>query len=129
MPLLTFGLGKLPVFFKRQVAEKAFDRVNTDRTVGESPVTDILAGVIADPAVNRRHRVVVDEFSPGRFVITRLRQRQPGLDIFAGRAGIIAGWQEIDIVRPLRAQRPCTSAVARQVCALCQIFGSHNWLQ
>jgi len=100
--------------------------MNADRTVGERPVADVFARVITNPAMDRWHRVVRYEFAPCGLVVTGLSQRQPGLDVLASRASVVAGWEEIDVVRALRTQRPCTSAVARQVRALCQVMSSHN---
>jgi len=39
-----------------------------------------------------------DELSPGRFEITALCQRQPGLNVLARGAGSVARRQKIDIV-------------------------------
>jgi hypothetical protein len=65
--------------------------MDTYGTVCNRPVTHTLAGVVADTTVNRRHRVVSDEFSPCRFVVAILRQCEPGLDIFAGRTSTYSG--------------------------------------
>ena len=58
--------------------------------------------------------------------MTVLRKCEPGLDIFTGRTGIVAGWEEIDVIGAARTQRARTSVVARQIRALCQVFGIHD---
>jgi hypothetical protein len=55
--------------------------------------------------------------------------RKPCLDVLAGWAGVIAGWKKIDVLGATRSQRTRTSAVAREIRALCQVFGFHNWGQ
>ena len=42
---------------------------------------------------------------PGLAVAARLREGQPRLDVLAGRAGVVAGRQEVDVLRPLGAGR------------------------
>jgi hypothetical protein len=77
--------------------------------------------------MDRGHRVIDDELSPGGFEVPGLGKRQPRLDVFPGGTRVVARWKIIDVIRTPRTQRACTSAVARQVCALCQVFDSHGW--
>ena len=90
----------------RKVTQEAFDGVNADRTVELLAVAAGFAGVIADTAVHARQWVVADQRLPGGAILAGLRERQPGLDVLAGRAGDIAGRREIDIDRPLGPHRP-----------------------
>jgi hypothetical protein len=87
--------------------------MNADGAVSDSPVTDVLTGVVADATVNRRQRIVPDEFTPCAFVVTVLRQRKPRLDILARRTGVVARWQEINVFRPAGTECARTSTVAR----------------
>ena len=60
---------------------------------------DVLARVIADAAVDGRHRVVADDDLPGLAVAAGLRLGEPGLHVLAGRAGVIARRQAIHVER------------------------------
>jgi len=95
--------------------------MNAHGTVGEGTITNVLARVVTDAAVNRGQRVIFNQLTPRALVVSGLGERQPRLNILAGGAGIIAGRQEINIFRPARAQRARTFTVARQVRALCEI--------
>ena len=88
----------------------------------------LFTGVITNAAVNGRQRIVFNQFAPCGFVLTVLGQRQPRLDILACRAGIVTGWQEVNVFGATRAQSTRTSSVARQVSALCQVFSIHSRL-
>ncbi len=70
--------------------------------------------MIADPAMRRGQRVVGDQDFPGLAVIAGLRQREPGLDVLAGRAGVVAGRQQIGPNGMAGAERT-GAAVERQV--------------
>ena len=87
------GWRRLPTFGQRFVAEEAFDGVNGDGVIHLTAVAGRFAGVIADPAMNGGQGVLFDQGLPGRLKTAGLRQREPGLDVFSGRAGVIAGWQ------------------------------------
>ena len=72
------------------------------------------ARVIADAAVRRRQRIVLHQRFPGSPVFARLRQREPGLDILAGRAGVVARRQQRHVVRQTRPEGACP-VVLRQI--------------
>jgi hypothetical protein len=76
--------------------------------------------------VNRRQRIVVDQFTPGSLVLARLCQAQPRLNVFACGTGVIARRQEINVFGATCAERTRTSGVARKVSALGQVFGIHD---
>src|SRR5947209_1209120 len=92
-----------PSALDRLIAEKALDRVDADGLVDLRAVATGFAWVIADPAHDRRHRIVLGENAPGAFVIAGLGVKQPVLDIFTGRAGMIARRQPVHINRPFGA--------------------------
>jgi len=77
--------------------------------------------------VDGGQRVVADQLPPGALEVAGLRQRQPGLDVLSGGAGVVAGRQEIDVLGTLAAQRTRTFAVARQVGALREIGIVHRY--
>ena len=97
------GDRRRPPLGERHVAEKALDRVDGDRRVELAAVAVRLARVIADAAVHRRHRVVLDDRLPGLAEPPGGGVGEPGLDVLAGGAGVVARRQEIQIDRPLRA--------------------------
>lgn len=117
---------KLPALLERQVTEKTLDGVNADFTVGMDAIAGAFTRVIANASMDRRQRVVDNELSPGGFKLTGLCQGQPRLDVLPGGACVVAGRKIIDVIRTPRTQRACTSAVARQICALCKVFDSHD---
>lgn len=84
---------RLPAPGQRLVTKKAFDGVNGDGFIHPGAVAGALAGVITDPAVDGRQRIFFDQGLPGRFKAPGLGQGEPGLNVFTGRAGVIAGWQ------------------------------------
>ena len=90
---------ELPAPADRLVAEEALDRVDADRLVELGPVAGGLARVVADPPHDRRERVVLDQLAPGALVagLPLLGLVQPGLDVLAGRAGVVAGRQPVDV--------------------------------
>ena len=87
----------------RLVAEEALDRIDADRLVELAAIARGLARVIADASHDRGQRIVLGEHAPGRFVVARLGVVEPALDVLAGRAGVIAGRQPIDVQRPVGA--------------------------
>ena len=94
---------ELPALLVGAVAEKTFHRVDADRLIEHAAVAAVFAGVVADPAVYRRQRIVGDQRLPGLPEIAGLGVRQPGLDVLAGRAGMIAGRQHVHIHGTLHA--------------------------
>ena len=102
-----FGVAREgPAFFEREIAEIAFDRVNADGAVHLLPIAAILARMIADPAMDGGQWVVRGQNAPGGLIAPRLRLAQPGLNVLAGRTGVVARRQEIDIDRTPHAKRP-----------------------
>ncbi|MNC47280.1 hypothetical protein D3C75_963320 [compost metagenome] len=84
---------RLPATGQRLVAEEAFDGVNGDGVIHLTAVAGAFAGVITDPAVDGGQGIFFDESLPGRFKAASFGQGKPGLDVLAGRAGMVAGWQ------------------------------------
>ena len=105
--LAAVGLRRreFPAVADRRVAEETLDRIDADRFVDMRAIAGVFAGVIADPAHHRRHRVVERQCAPGGLVVAGLGVVEPGLNIFAGRTGVVAGRQPIDIDRPRGAPR------------------------
>ena len=104
-----------PPPLQRQVAEEPLDRVNRNGAVELGTVADALARVVADPPVNRRERVVGHQLTPRLLVATRLRVRQPGLDVLSGRAAGVARGQQVDVDRPVLANGSGAGARVDQV--------------
>ena len=103
---LALRRGELPAEFDRLVAEEALDGVDADRLVELAAVARGLAGVIADAPHDRRQRIVLGELAPCGFVVARLRVVEPALDVLAGRAGVVARRQPIDVERPVGPPAP-----------------------
>src|SRR5262249_54317258 len=97
--------------------------VNRPGGASPGPVADALAGVVADPAVDRGQRVVGDELPPRLLVPARLGVRQPGLDVLAGRAARVAGRQQVDVDGTALAHRPGPPAPVQQIGQRCHIGG------
>src|SRR6266496_2471569 len=96
---------QLPAFFSGPVAEKPLDGVDADGAVEFLAIAVILARVVADAAVDSGQRIVFHQRQPRLAVAALPRMGEPSLNVLAGRAGIVAGRQEVDIGRPLRAHR------------------------
>jgi hypothetical protein len=96
---------EIPALLERQIAEVAFDAVNADRDVDPHAVAAVLAGVIADPAMDGGQGIVRYENLPGLTEPSILGGVQPGLDVLARGAGVIAWGQEIDVARLAAASR------------------------
>ena len=109
-----------PAFARRHIAEEPFHRMDADGRIQLVSIAAGLARVVADAAMHRGQRIVAHQCFPGLAVFACLRQSEPGLDVFARRAGVVAGRQEIDIDRPTRADRP-SAWFAGQVCDGCHI--------
>ena len=92
-----------PALLGRKIAEKALHGMNAHRIVELGPIAARLARMIADATVHGRQRVVAQDRLPGLAVLAGLRQIEPGLHVLAGRAGVVAGRQQVDIDRPPRA--------------------------
>ena len=69
--------------------------------------------MVADPAHDRRERVVLSQLPPGRLVVALLGVEQPLLDVLAGRAGLVARGQQVDLERLLGAPGPGVVGQAR----------------
>ncbi|MNM38084.1 hypothetical protein D3C81_488320 [compost metagenome] len=94
--LLATGRGRRcrqPAMDQCLVAEETFDGVDGDGFIHLTAVAGALAGVITDPAMDRRQRVIFDEGLPGRLEAARFGQGKPGLDVLASRTGMVARWQ------------------------------------
>ena len=66
--------------------------------------------MITRAAVRAGQRVLFHVLPPGLLVVAGLRVRQPGLDVFAGRARMVAGRKMIDKDRALPSTRAGASA-------------------
>ena len=71
--------------------------------------------MVANPAMNRRHRVIFGQALPGLLEAARLGVGQPGLDVLSRRTGVVAGRQQIDVDRPLDALWADIAFLVRQV--------------
>ena len=91
-----------PPLTECHVSQEPLDRMDADRFVNLLAVAHLLARVIADAAMDRRHRIVADDDVPGLAVVASLRLGEPGLDVFAGRAGVVARRQAVHIDRAHR---------------------------
>jgi hypothetical protein len=80
-----------------EVAEEALDRVDRDRAVEFGAIAPALAGVITDPTVDRRKRIVGDERTPRLLMVAGLDMSQPGLDVLTGRTGGVARREKVDV--------------------------------
>src|SRR6187455_225645 len=97
--------GDRPAFLDGAVAEEPIERMNRDGLVEEAAVAGAFTGVIAGAAVGGRQRVLLHVLPPGALVVTRLREVEPGLDVLAGRTGVIAWRQMIDVDGQLPSTR------------------------
>jgi hypothetical protein len=94
--------------------------VNAYSAVQAAAIARGFARVITDPAMDGGKGIVRDDRFPSFAVAARLRQIEPGLDIFAGRAGIVARRHEIDIKWALDAGRAST-LLAQQIYDRCKV--------
>src|ERR1017187_5268420 len=86
------------------VTEEALDGADPDRLVVRRPVARGLARVVADPAGDRRHRVVFHDRQVAVEVALVLHVVQVLLDLLAGGARVVAGWRLVLIDRPEGAE-------------------------
>ena len=100
---------------KREIAEEPLNPVNRHRAIEAGTVADALARVVADPAVDRRHRIVGDQLPPRPFMVACLGVGQPGLNVLPGRAAGIARWQQVDVDRALLAYRAGAGPPVQQI--------------
>ena len=110
--LLAAGRGRWhrqPAPGQRLVAKEALDGVDGDGIIHLGTVAGRFAGVIADPPVDRRQGIFFDESLPGRLKAARFGQGEPGLDVLASRAGVVARWQG----RPPDGQQGADRACSR----------------
>ena len=104
-----------PPPLQRQVAQEPLDRVDRDGAVEVGTVADALARVVTKPPVNRRERIVGHQLTPRVLVATRLRVRQPGLDVLPGWAAGIARGQEVDVDRAMLPGRSGAGVPVHQI--------------
>jgi hypothetical protein len=95
------------------VTEEPLDGVDAHRLVELDAVARRLAGVVADATHHRRERIVLDEQTPRRFVVTGLGLVEPALDVLACRAGVVARRQPVDVDGSLDAPRTGPVGMAR----------------
>ena len=106
---------ELPSVLAGCIAEKPLDGMDGDRRVEIGAVADRLARVIADPSVDRRKRVVGDEESPSLLVLADPGVAEPALDVLAGRACVVARWQQVDVDGTALADGPGTRPPMDQI--------------
>ena len=104
-----------PPPLQREIAEEPLDRVNRDGAVEAGAVADALARVIADPPVDRRHRIVRDQLPPRLLMTADLRVRQPRLDVLPRRAPGIARRQQVYVDRAPLAHRTGPRSAVQQI--------------
>jgi hypothetical protein len=110
-----------PALLAGQVAEEAFHRVDRHRGVEPLAIADVLAGVIADSAVNRGQRIVRDQLPPRPLVLTRLDVGEVRLDVLPGRAAGVARRQQVHVHRPPVPHRPGARMPVQQIRQPCHI--------
>ena len=101
--LAALGVGDAESALEAAPARSDEHDPEADRFVQLRAVAGALAGVVADPAHHRGHRIVGRQQAPGRFVVAGLGVVEPALDVLARRAGVVAGRQAVHV---LRADRP-----------------------
>ncbi len=104
----------VPAFRRRTIAEEALHRVDRHRRVHFAAIAAGFARMIADPAMSGGQRVVGYQQFPRVAVFPGLGQREPALDVLAGRAGIVAGRPQVGPYRVTGAERT-GAPVERQV--------------
>ena len=102
---------QLPALGDALIPQEAFHRVDAHGRVHLGAVAGALAAVVADPAHDGRERVVLHEHAPGLLVLAGLGVKQPGLDVLAGRALVVARRQPVQVDR---ARGAPASGVVRQ---------------
>jgi hypothetical protein len=98
-----------------EVAEETLDGVDRDRGIELGAIAAALAGVVADAPVDRRERIVADEYAPSTLVLTGLDLREPPLDVLARGARRVTRREKVNVDRPFRADRPCTRTTVHQI--------------
>src|SRR5581483_352227 len=103
--------GNLPAVPDCLVAEESLDRVDAHRAVELRAVARGLTRPVADPAHDRGERVVLHELPPCRLIASRagFGVVEPLLDVLAGRARVVARWQQVAVYRSLGP--PCAGVV------------------
>jgi hypothetical protein len=89
--------------------------MDTDRAIQLLAIALSFARMITNPAMNRGHRVILHNLLPSLFIVAGLHQGQPGLDIFPGRASMIAGRQKVFIFGAMATHRASALIVSLQV--------------
>ena len=95
-----------PATLAGKITKEPLHRMDRNGAVQLGPVAGGLAGVVADPPVDRGQRVVGDKLPPGLLVLAGLRMGQPRLDVLPGRAAGVARGQQVQVDRPPLAHRP-----------------------
>jgi hypothetical protein len=104
-----------PSALEREIAQEALDRVDGDGAVELTAVAAALARVVADPTVDGGEGIVCDQRAPRLFVPAGLDVREPRLDVLARRAGLVAGRQQVHVLRALHAHRSRPRSAVREV--------------
>ena len=96
---------KGPSLLQSQVTQEPFHGMNRDCAVKLGSIADRLAGVIADPTVNRGHGIVGDQLTPRLLVVPSFDAGEPCLYVLASRAARIARRHQVDVSRSATAYR------------------------
>ena len=88
-------------------------RVDPDRAVELGPVAGALPRVIADPAVDGRHRVVGGQPPPGPLMLASTGQ--PGLDVLPGQAASVTRREQVPVDGPARPHRAGQCSIMERV--------------
>jgi hypothetical protein len=102
------GRVELPASLERSVSEETLDAMDGDGAIKLGSVAGALAGVVADPPVDRRQRIVLHQETPGLLMLAGIDAGEPTLDILPRRASGIAWWEQIDVQRPFVPYRAGT---------------------
>jgi len=98
------GTHQGPALVYGQVPEIPLHCVDADGHVQHGAITGALAGVVTDPAVHGGQGIVASQNFPRPAETPGMDFRQPGLDVLARRAAIVAGRQIVHVFRPATAQ-------------------------
>ncbi len=98
-------LGEPPALLEGEIAQISLDGVDADRRLQLAAVAQGFARVVADPTMNGRQGVVLNEDFPGCSVITFDDLGEPSLDVLTGRARGVAGREEVEVDRTSAANR------------------------
>ena len=112
-----------PALAQRPIAEEPLHGVDPHGLVHCGPVAGRLARVEAGSSHDGGERVVPHDLAPGRLVGAVLGEVEPLLDVLAGRAGVAARGETVDVHRALDPPRARLVGEARS-----DLEGDGEWL-